>query len=89
MDHIYLNMLEHFLVPQVSVNSVIWQHDGFSPNYHGAMTWYLNQTLSGLLTEYVEVRLMSQNRGHHLPIVHPRGECVGAIVMMMLAGDKS
>jgi hypothetical protein len=24
-----------------------------------------------------------------LPIVHPRGECVGAIVMMMLAGDKS
>jgi hypothetical protein len=26
--HVYLNMLEHFLVPQLDVNNVIWQQDG-------------------------------------------------------------
>jgi hypothetical protein len=40
--HAYLDMLEHFLVPQLGVNSVLWQ-DGASPHYHRDLTRYLNQ----------------------------------------------
>jgi hypothetical protein len=42
------------------------------------------------LIEYHWVRLTSQNRGHHWPIVHPPGECEWrAVVMMIPAGDNS
>jgi hypothetical protein len=36
--HVYLNMLEHFLDPQMDVNSVIWQQDGTPPHYHREVT---------------------------------------------------
>jgi hypothetical protein len=42
------------------------------------------------LIDYDGVRLTSQKRGHHWPIVHPPGECEQrAVVVMMLAGDNS
>jgi hypothetical protein len=47
------------------------------------------------LIDYGRVRLTSQNRGHHWPIVHPPGECEWTAVvmimmmMMMTAGDNS
>jgi hypothetical protein len=36
------------------------------------------------------VRLTSQNRGHHWPIVHPPGECEwrAVVMMMMPAGNN-
>jgi hypothetical protein len=34
MGHLYLNILEHFLVPQLDVNNVIWQQNGVPPHYH-------------------------------------------------------
>jgi hypothetical protein len=30
--HVYLDVLEHFLVPQMDVNIVIWQQDGAPPS---------------------------------------------------------
>jgi hypothetical protein len=45
---------------------------------------------SDWLIDNDEVRLTSQNRGHHWPIVHPPGECEWrAVVKMMPAGDNS
>jgi hypothetical protein len=42
--HMYLDMLEHFLVSQLDVNIVIWQRDGAPPHYHRDVTRFLNQT---------------------------------------------
>jgi hypothetical protein len=47
-----------------------------------------------IIIGYDGVRLASQNRGHHWPIVHPPGECewtavVMMMMMMMPAGDNS
>jgi hypothetical protein len=41
--HVYLDMLEHFLVTQLDENNVIWQQDGALPHYHRDVTWHLNQ----------------------------------------------
>jgi hypothetical protein len=42
------------------------------------------------LVGYDVMRLTSQNRGHHWPIVHHPGECEWrAVVMMMPTGDNS
>jgi hypothetical protein len=42
------------------------------------------------LTGYDGVRLTSENRGHHWPTVHPKGECEWrAVLMTMSAGDNS
>jgi hypothetical protein len=47
-------------------------------------------TIQRSLTDYDGVRLTSQNRGHHLPIVHLQAKCEWrAVVMMMPAGDTS
>jgi hypothetical protein len=43
IGHVYLDMLEHFLVPQLDVNSVLWQQDGASLHYHRDVTRNLNQ----------------------------------------------
>jgi hypothetical protein len=45
--HVYLDRLQHFLVPQLDVNSVIWQQDGAPPHYQRNMMQYLNQTFLG------------------------------------------
>jgi hypothetical protein len=45
--HVYFDMLERFLVPQLDVNNVIWQQDGAPPHYHSDVTRYLNQTFPG------------------------------------------
>jgi hypothetical protein len=36
------------------------------------------------LIDYDGVRLTSQNRCHHWPIVHPPGECEWSVVVMMM-----
>jgi hypothetical protein len=41
MCHMYLNMLEHFLVPLLGVTR--WAH----PQYHRNVTWNLNRTFLG------------------------------------------
>jgi hypothetical protein len=41
-------MLEHFFVPQLNVNSVIWKQDVALPHYHGDVMWYLNQMFLGI-----------------------------------------
>jgi hypothetical protein len=46
-SHVYLDRLEHFLVPQLDVNNVIWQQDGAWPHYHRDVKRYLNQTFPG------------------------------------------
>jgi hypothetical protein len=45
--HVYHDMPEHFLVPQLDVNNVIWQQDGAPPHYHRDVPRYLNQTFPG------------------------------------------
>jgi hypothetical protein len=45
--HVYLDRLEHFLVPQLDVHNAIWQQDGAPPHYHRDVTRYLNQIFSG------------------------------------------
>jgi hypothetical protein len=46
--------------------------------------------LSDWLIDYDGVRLASQNRGHHWPIVDPRDECERRAVLIMIpAGDNS
>jgi hypothetical protein len=47
----YLIMLEHFLVPQLDVNSVIWQQDEAPSHCHRDVKKYLNQTFPGRWTE--------------------------------------
>jgi hypothetical protein len=37
-----IDMLEHFLVPQLDVNDVISQQDGAPPHYHRDVMRYLN-----------------------------------------------
>jgi hypothetical protein len=58
--HVYLDMCEHFLVPQMNVNSVIWQQDCVSPYYYRDVTRCLNQTLQRRSTcrgDYITVKL--------------------------------
>jgi hypothetical protein len=42
-DHAYLDMLEHFLISQLKVNNVIWQHGGVTSHYQTDVTRYLKQ----------------------------------------------
>jgi hypothetical protein len=41
MGYVYLDMLEHFLVPRLNVNSMIWQQDGAHPHYDRDVIQYL------------------------------------------------
>jgi hypothetical protein len=43
MSHVPVDMLDHFLVPQLDVNRVILQQDGAHPYYPRDVTRYLNQ----------------------------------------------
>jgi hypothetical protein len=47
MDHVFFNMLEHFVVPQLGVNVMIWQQDGPPPHYHRDVMQYPSQTFQG------------------------------------------
>jgi hypothetical protein len=42
-----IDMLKHFVVPQLDVNNVIRQQDGAPPHYHRDVTRCLNQTFPG------------------------------------------
>jgi hypothetical protein len=46
MGHVYLDILDHFLVPQLDVNIVIWQQDGPLPSITG-LWQYLDHTFPG------------------------------------------
>jgi hypothetical protein len=53
MGHVYLDMLEHFVIVQLDVNRMIWEQDGAHPHYHRDVTWYLNHTFQGRWIGYV------------------------------------
>jgi hypothetical protein len=47
--HVYLDVLEHILVPQLDVKSVIWQQDEAFPHCHRDVIQYLIYTFPGRL----------------------------------------
>jgi hypothetical protein len=47
--HVYLDVLEHILVPQLDVKSVIWQQDEAFPHCHRDAIQYLIYTFPGRL----------------------------------------
>jgi hypothetical protein len=65
----YLDMLQHFLVSQLDVNSAIWQQAGGAPpHYHRDVMRYLNQTLQGRSTGRGSYILWPPTSAHLTPM---------------------